>query len=731
MYKLRNSFFVVLFLVIIAPIFVFSQSTGSISGKVTYSEKQSPLHEVLVQITQLKLSTSTDDDGKFEFKNLPSGRYTVLAHLEGFANVAKTIVLVGGANSTIDFEMSLTSLREQVTVTASGNEQSAFDSLQSVSTVDSNKILERAAVGLGDVLDGQSGVSKRSFGPGNSRPVIRGFDGDRVLVATDGVRVGSLASQSGDHGEPIDTLAVERVEVVKGPGTLLYGGNAIGGVVNAISGHDEGRHPGTRGYFSTTGSTNSNQGAVSGGFEHGFKNWLLWGNGSTQRTSDYKSGGNFGQVENSFTRSASGSGGFAYFAKKAFFSTNYSYFKSRYGIPLDFREEDPELRSLKMRRHNLKFSGGFTNLDSFIENAKFTFDYSNYRHKELVGSEVGTTFNNKVFSFRGVFDQKKVNKLTGRFGFEGFHRNYGTIGDEILINGPVKQNSFSVFALEELSVDRVTFQFGGRIENNRLRPTDQTLGNRNFTGFSGAVGIRVGLWEGGAFVANYTHAYRSPAIEELYNNGPHDGTLSFEIGNKNLKPETNDGVDFSLRHQKGRVRAEGNFFYYSLKKFVFLAPTGETDLNSGLPIAKYLQGNSRFAGSEFSLDITANKYLTVLSGIDYVNAELKDGRALPRIAPLRARLGLDLRYRDLSVRPEIVAVGRQDRIFDLETPTAGYGVLNLTANYIVPSKHFANIFSFNGYNLGNKLFYNHISFIKDISPEIGRGFRFGYTIRFF
>jgi iron complex outermembrane recepter protein len=195
MYILRNLFFATFLVVIAAPILAFSQSNGSISGTVSYGDKQSPLHEALVRITELKLSTSTDENGKFEFKNVPPGRYTVLAHLEGFSNSAKTIVLVAGANSTIDFEMSLTSLREQVTVTASGNEQSAFDSLQSVSTVDSNKILERAAVGLGDVLEGQSGVSKRSFGPGNSRPVIRGFDGDRVLVATDGVRVGSLGNR--------------------------------------------------------------------------------------------------------------------------------------------------------------------------------------------------------------------------------------------------------------------------------------------------------------------------------------------------------------------------------------------------------------------------------------------------------------------------------------------------------------------------------------------------------
>ena len=720
---------------ILAILFVFSVAafaqTGKISGKVTYGSDNTAVHGASVQIVQLKKTAITDESGIYEFTDVPVGRYTILAHQEGFADIAKTIVLVNGANAGIDFQIQITGVKEQVTVSANGTEQSTFDAIASVNSVDSNKIIERAAVGLGEVLDNESGVSKRSFGPGNSRPVIRGFDGDRVKVTTDGVSVGSLASQSGDHSEPIDTLALERIEVVKGPATLLYGSSAIGGVVNAISGHDEGVHPGIRGYFSTLGGINNKQAAVSGGIEYGLKNWMFWGNGSGQRTSDYRAGGNFGRVFNTFTRSSSGDGGFGYYTKKAFFTTNYNYYQNRYGIPLDFREDDPELRSLRARRHDLKFTGGLTDLNLFVTGAKFTVDFSNYRHQELVGDEVGTTFSNKVYSYRGVFDQKKYGSLTGRFGFEGFHRNYGTVGSEVLINGPVKQNAFSVFGLEELTYERVTIQFGGRVENNRYNPADTNLIKRDFTGFSGAVGARFKLWEGGAFVANYSHSFRAPALEELYNNGPHDGTLSFEVGNPNLKAETNNGLDFSLRQQSGRIRAEANFYYYALNNFVFLAPRGNISQPSGLPFADYLQGNSRFTGTELSLDYTANKYLNVITGFDYVNARLKDGRYLPRIAPLRGRIGLDAHYKDLSVRPEFVAVGRQDRVFDNETPTAGYGVFNIAGSFVLPSKHFANIFTVNAYNLTDKLFFNHISFIKDISPEIGRGVRFGYTVRFF
>ncbi len=709
----------------------FAQTNGKISGTVYIGSDTTVLHNVSVKIAELQRVTVTGDDGTYTFTDVPAGRYTIVAHQEGFSDLARTVVVAAGASSTVDFRLQVAGIKESVTVTATGSEESTFESIASVSTVDSNMIRERSAVGLGDVVGNEPGVTKRSFSPGSSRPVIRGLDGDRVLVSTDGVRAGSLASQSGDHGEPVDTLAAERIEVVKGPATLLYGSNAMGGVVNVISGHDEGSHPGFRGYLSGIGGTNNNQGAFSGGLEYGTGKWMLWGNGTGQRTSDYDAGGDFGTVVNSFTRSGSGTGGFGYFGSRAFFTTNYSYYKNRYGIPLDLSDPDAELRSLRMHRHNLKFDLGFTDIDSFITSAKFTFDVSRYQHQELVEDQVGTTFKNNIFSYRGMFEQKQTGKLSGRFGFEGFHRDYSTIGDEILINGPVKQNMFSAFGLEELKYERVTFQFGGRIENNRYRPTDMTLPSRDFTGFSGAMGARFALWNGGAFVADYRHSYRAPAMEELYNNGPHDGTLLFEIGDPTLDAEVSDGIDLSLRQQNNRVRAEANFFYYKIRNFVFLSPTGITDPDEEFPFANYVQNDSRFTGTELSLDITAHKYLNIITGLDYVNAEFSTGEALPRIPPLRARFGLDIHRGGLSIRPEFVAVDRQDRIFTNETPTAGYGTANITGSYIISRQHTAHVFSVSGYNLNDKLYFNHISFIKDISPEIGRGVRASYTLRFF
>jgi len=246
-----NRIFVSFVLLIFASAAGFAQNTGTLSGTVRLAGENTVLHEASVQIIELKRTTATDNNGAYRFAGVPAGTYTITVHQEGFADLSKKVTVTPGATATTDFALTITGLKEQVTVTASGSEVSTFEALESVSTVNSSQITERAAVGLGDVLNNEAGVSKRSSGPGTSRPVIRGFDGDRVLVSTDGVSVGSLASQSGDHSEPVDTLAVERIEVVKGPATLLYGSNAIGGVVNAISGHDEGAHPGIRGYFST------------------------------------------------------------------------------------------------------------------------------------------------------------------------------------------------------------------------------------------------------------------------------------------------------------------------------------------------------------------------------------------------------------------------------------------------------------------------------------------------
>jgi iron complex outermembrane receptor protein len=255
------------------------------------------------------------------------------------------------------------------------------------------------------------------------------------------------------------------------------------------------------------------------------------------------------------------------------------------------------------------------------------------------------------------------------------------------------------------------------------------LPDRSFTGFSGAAGIRVATWNGGSFVANYSHSYRAPALEELYNLGPHRGNLAFEIGNADLERELGNGVDFGIRHSSKRVRFEANGFYYNIKDFIFLAPTG--DVEDGLTVAEYDQGTTRYVGTEARLDAALHPAVWLNLGLDYVNAELTSTNTpLPRIPPLRGRVGLEFRYKGLLLNPEVVMANHQDRLFPSETPTAGYAVFNLSGSYLFAQQHAAHIISFNFFNAGDTLYRNHLSFIKEFAPEMGRGLRVTYTVRF-
>jgi iron complex outermembrane receptor protein len=271
------------------------------------------------------------------------------------------------------------------------------------------------------------------------------------------------------------------------------------------------------------------------------------------------------------------------------------------------------------------------------------------------------------------------------------------------------------------------------VENNRYNPepTDArgVLPSRSFTGFSGAAGIRVPTWTGGAFVANYSHSFRAPALEELYNLGPHRGNLAFEIGNPNLTRELGDSIDFGVRHSSKRLRFEANGFYYHMRDFVFLAPTGAEE--EGLIVADYDQANARFVGTEAKVETALHSAVWLNMGLDYVNAELTaDNTPLPRIPPLRGRVGLEFRYKGLLLNPEVVMSNHQDRIFPTETATAGFALFNLSGSYLLTRGHAAHILSFNFFNLGDTVYRNHLSFIKDFAPEMGRGLRITYTLRF-
>jgi len=521
--------------------YVPAQDTGSVAGRV-FNEQGAAVHHATVLLVQTGQTAETDHEGRFMISGIPPGVYDLFAEAANFTSQAKLVTVTGGETVEIEMLVALSPIRETVTVTARGRHETTFQSVQSVNSLDTFDIAEKMAPSIGEVLEGELGVAKRSFGPGSARPVIRGFDGNRVLVLQDGMRTGSLGSQSGDHGESIDPGNLERLEVVKGPATLLYGSNAIGGVVNAVTRHHEThkhRHEGLRGQI--TSGLGSNNGLAGGntGIEYGRGSWMFWGGGGGQRTGDYRSAE--GIVENSKSRVANGKFGLGWFGETYYLTGGFGMMDGRYGIPFagllhehghneeetggsgeeDHPESEVDAVDVSWKSHNLRLTTGVLNLDSFIDNIRFAFNYTHWQHDELEilpggFEQVGTAFDNRQFTYRGDFDHSS-GPLTGTFGIWGTSRDYRAEGEEAL-SPPVDQQDVAVFSLEEVHFERFKFQFGARLEHMRYKPEGPAVGphshtsadgsgspfenrdgplpERSFTGFSGSAGLRVGLCSG-------------------------------------------------------------------------------------------------------------------------------------------------------------------------------------------------------------------------------------------
>ena len=384
---------------------------------------------------------------------------------------------------------------------------------------------------------------------------------------------------------------------------------------------------------------------------------------------------------------------------------------------------------------------------------------------ENIASRIG----NRNYIKRTLFYQRQLGRFTGRFGTELKFRDFVPTGAEALAPR-TDQSTYSVFGYEEVSFGRFRLQFAGRAERNgyrtagrpvlpghededdrhdadddghdhdhdhdhghdepederHLEPADPR--DRQFLGMSTSVGLNADIGIATAFVANVMRAHRVPALQELYNFGPHLG--NFEVGDPNLEAETTLGLDLSLRHQSGRLGTDLNFYVYDIENFIFGEHT--TEVLNNLRVLDIIQGDSRFAGFDARGSVRLGGQTWASLGIGYVNATLTStNEAVPRIPPLRATLSVEIPYGAFTVSPELMLAARQDRVFRDEMTTPGYAVLNVDASYIWPRQHMAHVMSFTGYNLTNALFRNHMSFIKDLAPEMGRGVKVGYSLRFF
>ena len=745
----------------------YAQNTGTIRGEVTFTASGEPVHGAVVLVVGPSLVALTDENGIFEIE-VPAGTHEVLAQREHLSAERQTVTVPAGQAVVVDFTLDLTTIHEELTVTATaGGPTTAFEAFNVISTLDSFDLVTNAQDSLGEVLKNQPGVANRSFGPGASRPIIRGFDGDRVLLMEDGIRAGDLSSQSGDHGVTIDPNGLERIEIVRGPATLLYGSNAVGGVVNTITPHESNREspvPGTRGQFGAdTGSANA-QAGTNASMQHATGRLLVWAGGGSRRSGDYKTPE--GTIENSATLLSNGRAGVGYLGDRLFASGGFQIEDGRYGVPFAGAfhtdegdgaaadaHDDAVRINLETRRRVGRFDAGMRNLTSgVIDEFRVVFNVIDWHQDELETAggveRVDTTFDNRAYVLRAEVHQRQTAMLAGTFGVWTKARQYVATGEEALAP-PTDQTAAAAFAYEELDFGRYRIQVAGRVERNAYTVaardadgddegggaphhalTAPDVRDRAFTGASVSAGFQADLGERLSFVANVTRSYRAPALEELYNFGPHIGNLVFEVGNPDLEREATIGLDLSLRHQSSRFRGSVNVYVYDIDNFVFAAVSDEEI--DGLRVAPFMQANSRFVGFETTASVQLADRVWMNLGLGMVDAELTDTHEpLPRIPPLRGSVSVDIPYRGFTVSPEWTVAAEQNQVFRNETETGGYSVFNLKASYVWPRQHVVHILSMTGYNLTDTLYRSHTSFIKDLAPEIGRGVKLAYSMRFF
>jgi iron complex outermembrane receptor protein len=408
---------------------------------------------------------------------------------------------------------------------------------------------------------------------------------------------------------------------------------------------------------------------------------------------------------------------------------------------------------LTPRRHAFSLRAGATGLAGAIDSYRATLAIRRYKHDELEGEEVGTAFTNDTEEVEVMGSHRTVGRLKGSAGGWFLNRAFDAVGEEAL-SPAVDQRGFAAFLYEEVTWPHVTFQFGGRVDHSRYGPNAET--ERIFTTGSGSFGLllRPAAANDRLTVAlSLARAARYPALEELFYFGPHPGNFAFEVGNPDLNPEHALGFDIALRWRSARASGEVTYFRNDISDYVFRAPLTEAEFERRLPefaarfpardigeepiatdefpIVENIAADSILQGIESHADFQITSGIAVELGLDYIRGTLKDtDEPLPRIPPLRFRGGLRYQRNAFQAGGEVTATATQDRLFPTETPTDGYQLLRFYSSYSFTSGTTTNTITARLDNATNELYRNHLSLIKDLTPEMGRNFKLLYNVSF-
>ncbi|MEO8564342.1 MAG: TonB-dependent receptor [bacterium] len=671
-----------------------------------------PVGSVQVIIAQLNRTATTSDEGVFRFVSLPAGTYHVATQRIGFApGHADVTIPANGADVRVTITLvpaavELTNV--QVTATVTGSDPR--DVPQSVTSLSGQDLARQIGGTVAQTLAREPGIAMRYNGPAATAPVIRGLQGERILVLQDGDRAADLSSAAPDHGVSIDPLTAQRIEVVRGPASLLYGNQALGGVVNVISNDIPTSIPThVDGYFAGQTESSNPGGAIAAGATIPLgERFALVARGGARRTDDLRQGGNL-KLPNTFYHNYNGVGGFGFATGAATGGLVYRGYKFDYCLP----SSEGERAKIDGTRHELVGRSDFTLNAGALTSVRVSATGQWYQHAEI-DQETGntnTSFNLKTQTL-DVLARTRAGGLSGAVGASGIFKQYAALGEEALTPA-ANSNGLGAFLFQEIALGSATtdpdarvpkLQLGGRADAYKIdvkgggdEKFDAFVGNRTFNQFSGSVGLSVPVGEYVTLAGSAARAFRAPSVEELSSNAFHGAAGTYDYGNPNLKAEVNQGFDGILRVEGHRVNGQIAGFFNDIQNFITPSIVKDTTLTGDggditVPLNRISQADATLRGVEGRLEVEVLPHL-VLGGMgDLVHGQLKQSKTPLAFIPA-SRLGGLARWSDskYSLSAEYRHAFEQNRVPPAVSEddasglaTGAYDLLDLSVGVTLP-----------------------------------------------
>jgi iron complex outermembrane receptor protein len=638
---------------------------------------------------------------------------------------------------------------QEVVVTATALRRSTLEVAQPTSILSGDDLVRARGTSVGEALASTAGVSATYFGPQASRPVIRGLTGERVQVSEDGAESLDVAALSADHAVTIDPLLADRVEVLRGPATLLYGNGAAGGLVNVLVRRvpEQAYADTVEGAAELRGSSALGERAAAVRVDGGANGWSFHGDAYRRETDDVeipgyslsrraRASGAFtdeeieagrGRLADSASSLTGGALGVSRVGEAGFAGIAVSRFETQYGIP-----GAEEGVSIDMQQTRFDFNGDWHPHGSWLDSARARLSFNRYEHAELEpGGEVGTQFDQDGLAARFSFEHAKIAGWRGTFGLQYRDIDFSALGEEAFVPASITRN-VGVFAYEERGFGPVTLELGARLEDQQITP-DGDLPDYDSARMNFSAGLVWRFTDNWNTALNVTSTQRHPTSTELYADGAHIAIQRFEIGDATLRPEHAITVDASLRHQSERWSASLTAYRSAYRDYIYAALTG--DIEDDFPVAEYVQRDAEFTGFEAEVALPE---VTIGGGTlatklvaDTVRAEFDGGGGnLPLIPPLR--VGAEARY-SRGIWSAGISAHRysdQKRIADNELPTDGYTMLGADASWSLPFGDRRLLTYLRADNLLDEDARRHTSPLKERAPLPGRSIGAGIRLEF-